>query len=93
MHDVNAIAVKRENDRIFREGSFPEMRSETYFRLDPVPAVRAAFHVEDALVQTDEPISRLMEEHGLKNQRIAREMFVKLYGERPLALRKKYRQA
>ena len=40
-----------------------------------------------------EPISRLMEEHGLKNQRIAREMFVKLYGERPLALRKKYRQA
>ena len=31
-----------------------------------------------------------MEEHGLKNQRIAREMFVKLYGERPLALRKKY---
>ena len=64
MHDVNAIAVKRENDRIFREGSFPEMRSETFFRLDPVPVEReTAFRVEDALVRTD-TISAVLQHRG-----------------------------
>lgn len=71
--------------RLFHETTGKTLISYVY-------EVRLA-HFYDALVQTDEPISRLMEEHGLKNQRIAREMFVKLYGERPLALRKKYRKA
>ena len=37
---MNAFAIKLENDRIFREGSFPEMRSEVCRAWEPDPRSR-----------------------------------------------------
>ena len=48
-------------------------------------------HFYDDLVRTETDIGRLLETNGLKNQRMAREMFLKLYGEKPLAVRKRAR--
>lgn len=49
-------------------------------------------HFYEGLVRTEMDIGQLMEQNGLKNQRTAREMFLKLYGQRPLAVRKRSRE-
>lgn len=49
-------------------------------------------HFYEGLVRTEMGIGQLMEQNGLKNQRTAREMFLKLYGQRPLAVRKRSRE-
>ena len=51
---MNAFAIKLENDRIFREGNFPEMRSEVFADITPQDAPRSdPFHVSEHLIQTD----------------------------------------
>ncbi|MCR5718080.1 MAG: TIGR02452 family protein [Oscillospiraceae bacterium] len=51
---MNAFAIKLENDRIFREGSFPEMRSEFAEPAEPAPVQRsAAFRVSEHTLRTD----------------------------------------
>jgi len=51
---MNNLQIKLENDRIFREGSFPEMRSEVFTDLTPKAVTRAKpFHVSEHLMQTD----------------------------------------
>ena len=51
---MNALGIKLENDRIFREGNFPEMRSEVFADLTPKAVTRSEpFHVSEHLLQTD----------------------------------------
>jgi uncharacterized protein (TIGR02452 family) len=51
---MNYLQIKLENDRIFREGSFPEMRSEYVAEVTPVPAPRSGpFRVQEHLLRTD----------------------------------------
>lgn len=51
---MNNFTIKLENDRIFREGNFPEMRSEVFADLTPKEVTRSApFHVSEHLMQTD----------------------------------------
>ena len=51
---MNYLQIKLENDRIFREGSFPEMRSAVYADLTPKAVTRAEpFRVSEHLLQTD----------------------------------------
>lgn len=47
------IGIKRENDRIFREGSFPDMRSETVIDLPELPEIsrNSHFSVEENTVK------------------------------------------
>ena len=48
------LRIKLQNDRIFRDGSFPKMRSEYVFDIDPVPVVRnTEFRVRENLLRTD----------------------------------------
>ena len=48
------LRIKLQNDRIFREGSFPKMRSEYVSDIDPVPVVRnTEFRVRENLLRTD----------------------------------------
>ena len=51
---MNYLQIKLENDRIFREGDFPEMRSAVYADLTPKAVTRAEpFRVSEHLQQTD----------------------------------------
>ena len=51
---MNYLQIKLENDRIFREGSFPEMRSAVYADLTPKAVTRSqTFRVSEHLLQTD----------------------------------------
>ena len=51
---MSNLSIKRENDRIFREGNFPEMRSDVYAELTPKIVTRSEpFHVNEHLIQTD----------------------------------------
>ena len=51
---MNRFLVKLQNDRIFREGSFPEMRSEYVSDIAAVPVARTTeFRVRDHLLKTD----------------------------------------
>jgi uncharacterized protein (TIGR02452 family) len=51
---MNYLQIKLENDRIFREGDFPEMRSAVYADLTPKAVTRAEpFRVSEHLLQTD----------------------------------------
>lgn len=51
---MNPLILKRRNDRIFREGVFPEMRSEYVPDIEPVPIGRTEeFHVREHLMRTD----------------------------------------
>ncbi|MBR4628092.1 MAG: TIGR02452 family protein [Ruminococcus sp.] len=47
------IGIKRENDRIFRNGSFPDMRSETVAELAELPEIsrEVPYRVEDNTVR------------------------------------------
>ena len=48
------LRIKLQNDRIFREGSFPKMRSQYVSDIDPVPVVRnTEFRVRENLLRTD----------------------------------------
>ena len=61
---MSHFSIKFENDRIFREGSFPEMRSEVYFGL-PMQEVsrQEVFRVSEHLLRTD-TISAVLEFRG-----------------------------
>ena len=51
---MSNFSIKRENDRMFREGSFPEMLSLFHPEPPEVPEVqRAPFSVQEHLVKTD----------------------------------------
>ena len=51
---MNPLLVKFRNDRIFREGTFPEMRSEYVADIVPEPVARKTeFRVRENLVRTD----------------------------------------
>ena len=51
---MRRIAIKRENDAYFREGNFPEMRSEVYFGLPMQDVSRQnVFWVNEHLLRTD----------------------------------------
>ena len=51
---MNPRLVKFRNDRIFREGTFPEMRSEYVADVAPEPVARKTeFRVRENLVRTD----------------------------------------
>ena len=51
---MNPLLVKFRNDRIFREGTFPEMRSEYVADVAPEPVARKTeFRVRENLVRTD----------------------------------------
>ena len=51
---MNYLQIKLENDRIFREGDFPEMRSAVYADLTPKAVTRSGtFRVSEHLLQTD----------------------------------------
>lgn len=46
--------IKHENDAYFREGSFPEMRSEVFFHIKPQELTRqSVFRVNEHLLRTD----------------------------------------
>lgn len=54
MVQMNAWTIKRENDAYFREGSFPEMRSEVFYRITPQEITRqSVFRVSEHLLRTD----------------------------------------
>lgn len=44
------------------------------------------------LIETPLPINKLMDKHGLKNRRTAREMCQKMYGSLPKQIRQKYKK-
>ena len=51
---MNPFLIKLQNDRIFREGSFPEMRSEYIADIAAVPVARTTeFRVRDHLLKTN----------------------------------------
>ena len=51
---MNYLQIKLENDRIFRECDFPEMRSAVYADLTPKAVTRSqTFRVSEHLLQTD----------------------------------------
>ena len=51
---MNPLLVKLRNDRIFRGGSFPEMRSEYVSDIAAVPVARTTeFRVRNHLLRTD----------------------------------------
>ena len=51
---MNYLQIKSENDRIFREGNFPEMRSAYFEALTPQPVTRTeTFRIPEHLMQTD----------------------------------------
>ena len=37
---MSNIGIKRENDRVYKNGSFPEMRSETIRELPELPEIK-----------------------------------------------------
>lgn len=61
---MNRIAIKLENDALFRKGDFPEMHSEVYSGL-PVQEVsrREVFRVSEHLLRTD-TISAVLQFRG-----------------------------
>lgn len=50
---MNNLQIKLENDRIFREGSFPEMRSEVVTELSGATISGQKLHVSDCIIKTD----------------------------------------
>lgn len=50
---MNNLQIKLENDRIFREGSFPEMRSEVVTELSGTPVSGKQVQVSDCIIKTD----------------------------------------
>lgn len=58
------LQIKLENDAYFREGDFPEMRSDVYFGL-PLQEVsrREVFRVSEHLLQTD-TVSAILQHRG-----------------------------
>ena len=61
---MRRIAIKRENDAYFREGNFPEMRSEVYFGLPMQDVSRQnVFWVNEHLLRTD-TVSAILQHRG-----------------------------
>ena len=51
---MNALQIKHENDALFRDGHFPEMRSEIFRDIPADPVQReTAFRGEEHILQTD----------------------------------------
>ena len=61
---MSRIAIKRENDAYFREGNFPEMRSEVYFGLPMQDVSRQnVFRTHEHLLRTD-TVSAILQHRG-----------------------------